>query len=436
MGKDDWPLFRSRLILKGIMKKTQNKIHVGDFKLGKEERDAIIKVLDSGRLSEGPKVREFEQEWAEYVGTKHSIALSSGTAAIMCGLSALKYHSKHNVAEGTKIITSPITYIATANAIESTNFRPVFVDIEKETFNITPENIKKYLENNEASECSVILPVHLMGFPCRMDEINKIAKKYNLVTFEDAAQAHGTLYKGKKTGAWSLLADFSFYIAHNIQAGELGAINTDDDEINKLVRKIKTNGRMCDCKICSRATGQCVGIERMKKEDKNYNDSEDDFDPRFAHDLVGYNFKTMEFQAALGLTQLKKADMIMKKRQENVKYLNESLNKFSDVLQIPKYSKDISYLAYPILIKKPELISRKKIRNELEKRNIETRPLFGCIPTQQKAYSHLHKEYENRLPNADYVGKNAFYIGCHQYLDRKDLDYVIKIFKEIMKSKV
>lgn len=412
------------------------KIHVGDFKLGKEERDAIIRVLDSGRLSEGPKVREFESEWAKYIGTKHSVVTSSGTAAIMCGLSALKYHSKYNAKEGTNIITSPVTYIATTNAIEVTKFRPVYVDIEKETYNITPENIKKLFEDKKTdpSEFSVVLPVHLMGFPCRMDEINKIAKKHNLVVFEDSAQAHGTVYKGKKTGAWSLLSDFSFYIAHNIQAGELGAINTDDDEINRLVRKIKANGRMCDCRICSRATGQCAGIERMKKEDKNYNGSEDDFDPRFAHDLVGYNFKTMEFQAALGLTQLKKADWIVRKRQENVKYLNEGLSEFSGTLQLPKYSKDVSYLAYPIMIDKPGVISRKRIRNELEKRHVETRPLFGCIPTQQKAYSHLAKEYEGKLPNADYAGKNAFYIGCHQYLERGELDYIIKTFREIMKS--
>ncbi|MDP2750639.1 MAG: DegT/DnrJ/EryC1/StrS family aminotransferase [Nanoarchaeota archaeon] len=406
-----------------------NKIQVGDFKLGKEERDAIIKVLDSGRLSEGPKVREFEEEWAKFIGTKHSILTSSGTAAIMCGLSALKYHNKYKIKEGTNIITSPITYIATSNAIVLTNFKPVYVDIDRKTFNITPENIKEYLEKNNNSDCSVILPVHLMGYPCDMNKINKIAKQHGLVTFEDSAQAHGTIYEGKKTGALSLLSDFSFYIAHNIQAGEMGAITTDDDEINRLVRKIKTNGRMCDCKICVRATGQCV---KLKKHEKENPKNVEDFDPRFSHDLIGYNFKTMEFQAALGLTQLKKAGWIIKKRQENVKYLNEGLEEFSDILQLPFYSNKISYLAYPLLINKPNTISRKNLRTELEKKNVETRPLFGCIPTQQKAYSYLKKEYENKLPNADYVGQNAFYIGCHQYLERNELDYVIKTFKEIL----
>jgi CDP-6-deoxy-D-xylo-4-hexulose-3-dehydrase len=140
----------------------------------------------------------------------------------------------------------------------------------------------------------------------------------------------------------------------------------------------------------------------------------------------------MNFNAALGITQLKKAGWITEKRNENVKYLNDGLEEFSDVLQLPRYSKDISYLAYPIIIKDVKKISRGKLRYTLEKNQIETRPLFGCIPTQQPSYSNLKEKYEGLLPNAEYVGKYGFYIGCHQYLSQNDLDYVIKTFKEIL----
>jgi CDP-6-deoxy-D-xylo-4-hexulose-3-dehydrase len=150
--------------------------------------------------------------------------------------------------------------------------------------------------------------------------------------------------------------------------------------------------------------------------------------------MIGYNFKTMEFQAALGLSQLRIADWITKRRRENVKYLNEGLKEYSDVLQLPEYLDTVSYLAYPIVINKPEKISRKKLRIELEKRGVETRPLFGCIPTQQPAYSYLKNQYEGKLLNAEYVGLNAFYIGCHQYLERNDLDYIIQMFDAIMKD--
>lgn len=400
------------------------KIPVGDFRLGDTEKKAINRVLDSGRISESLEVREFEKNWGNFIGTNYAIALNSGTSALIAGLTALQYHKDLDIKPNTKIITTPLTYISTSNAIVLSNYEPVYVDIDKESFCITPENIAEYLENvDDPSEYSVILPVHLMGNSCDMDHINKIAKKYGLVTFEDSAQAHGTLYKGKKTGSLSLLSAFSFYIAHNIQAGELGAVNTNDLEIALLLKKIKANGRMCNCIVCIRNTGNCPKIFQ-------YN-NEKDFDPRFAHDIISWNFKAMEFQAALGNTQLEKVEDIIAKRQENVKYLNENLEDLTDMLQFPKYDKNISYLAYTILIKNPEILSRSKLRYELEKEGIETRPLFGSIPTQQIAYKHLKEEYKNKIPNADYVGENAFYIGCHQYLTRDDLDYIIKTLKSL-----
>ncbi len=407
------------------MRWEKRRVRVGDFRLGEEEKRAINEVLDSGRLSEGEKVTEFERKWANYVGTKYCVATSSGTGALISGLTALKY--LRGLKDGTKVITTPLTYIATSSAISLVGFEPVYVDVDLETFSITPENIEALLERaNDPGEYAIILPVHLMGYPARMDEINEIAERYDLVTFEDAAQAHGTVYKGKRAGAMSLLADFSFYIAHNIQAGEMGAITTDDYEIARLVRKIKAQGRACECLVCTRSKGWCPLLSTYK--------GNDDFDPRFSHDLIGYNFKAMEFQAALAITQLKKADWITERRRKNVKYLNEHLRPYEHILQLPNYSEDVSYLAYPLVIKRPDLISRRELRRRLEEKGVETRPLFGCIPTQQPAYSHLRARYEGRLPNAEYLGKNAFYVGCHQYLEQEDLDYTVKTFGRILQG--
>lgn len=403
-------------------------ISVGDFQIKDEGKKAILEVLERGRISEGEKTKEFEKEFARYIGTKYAIALSSGTSAIIAGITALTYNQNLHFKKGTKVITSPVTYIATTNAIVITGFEPVYVDIDPITFNITPEGIEAHLESVEdRDKYSLILPIHLMGYPCDMERINEVAQKYGLVVFEDSAQAHGTLYKGKKAGSLSLLADFSFYIAHNIQAGEMGAITTNDSEINRLIKKIKANGRLCDCIVCTRDKGKCPRI---------YEDEEEDFDPRFTHDLVGYNFKTMEFQATLGLIQLKRADYIFKKRQSNVKFLNLGLAKYSDILQLPEYSEDVSYLAYPIVIREPQIISRKEIRIKLEKKGIETRPLFGCIPLQQPAYYYLKDRYAGKLPNAEYVGKHGFYIGCHQYLEEDDLIRIIEVFDDILKEKI
>jgi dTDP-4-amino-4,6-dideoxygalactose transaminase len=305
-----------------------------------------------------------------------------------------------------------------------TGLEPVFVDISPVDFSILPQKIEEHLENaNDPDNYSIILPVHLMGYPCDTDEINRIAKKYDLVVFEDSAQAHGSLYHGRKTGSLSLLSAFSFYIAHNIQAGEMGAVLTDDEKLMNLMRKLKANGRICDCPVCTRPKGYCPYFP--------LHDDDDDFDPRFVHDTIGYNFKIMEFQAALGISQVKKADFIFEKRQYNVNFLNQHLEKYSDELQLPAFSKDVSYLAYPIVVKKRSEFTRKYLREELEKNGIENRPLFGCIPTQQPAYDYLKGEYEGKIPDAEYIGKNAFYIGCHQYLNQGDLEYIVDIFDKI-----
>jgi len=408
------------------MRKPLRRVLVGDFKIYKDEKAAIIEVMEGGRISEWRKVLEFEKLFANYVGTKYCLAVSSGTAAILVGLLALLYDERFpKVKKGKKIITSPVTYISAASAITLTGFEPVFVDIDKRTFKLIPEQIEEIIKEEGADNIAGILPVHLMGFPNDMDEINKIAEKYGLFVFEDSAQAHGSLYKGRRTGSLGLLSDFSFYIAHNIQAGEMGCVTTNDEKLFKLMKQLKASGRLCVCAVCTRNSGTCPLI-------KSANGNED-LDPRFTHEYVAYNFKTIEFTSALAISQVKKSDLIFKKRLHNVKYLNERLTKFEDLFYLPIYDDHVSYLAYPIIIKKnANGLTRKWLRAELEQEGVENRPLFGCIPTQQPAFRHLKEKYINRLPVADYVGSNGFYIGCHQYLVKKDLDYIADVMGKIL----
>jgi len=401
----------------------KKRISVGDIQIGVQERAAINEVLDAGRISEWKKVSEFEKLFADYINTKHCVAVNSGTSALIVGLSALIYDSRFpKIKKGSKVITTPLTYVATINAIVLTGLEPVFIDVDPYSFSILPQKIEEHLKSvNDPENYSILLPVHLMGYSCDMDEINRIARKYDLVVLEDSAQAHGSQYKSQRTGSLSLISIFSFYIAHNIQAGEMGAVMTDDEKLKNLMRRLKANGRVCDCSVCTRPNGYCP-----------YFPQDEDFDPRFVHDVIGHNFKVMEFEAALGVSQLRKADLIFVKRQNNVRFLNEHLDKYSDDLQLPAFSENVSYLAYPIVIKEHSKFTRKYLREELEKNGIESRPLFGCVPTQQPAYNYLKEEYEGKIPNAEYAGKNAFYIGCHQYLNHDDLEYVVYIFDKIL----
>jgi dTDP-4-amino-4,6-dideoxygalactose transaminase len=390
-------------------------ILVGNYIIEEKERQVINEILDSNRISEGKYVAMFEKKFAEIIGTKYCTLVNSGTSALIAGLTALLYDDRYpKVKKGAKVITTPLTYIATSNAIKLVGLEPVYVDVNLETFDVNVDLIEQLLEQSNPDEYCGILPVHLMGYPCDMDRINEIAKKYDLFVFEDTAQAHGSKYKDKMTGNLSLLADYSFYIAHNIQVGEMGAIVTNDEKINKLVKQIKANGRSCDCRVCTRSKGVCP-----KKDNE--------FDPRFSHEFIGYNFKTMEFQAGLGMVQLEQFDEIIKKRQSNVKYLNDKLAKYSEFFILPKYSEDYSYLAFPLIIR-DEKIHTNAFREYLANNGIESRPMFGSIPTMQPSYKDYAKQYQYKLPNAEYLSNNSFYIACHQYLSQEDLDKIVEVF--------
>ncbi|NLT37086.1 MAG: DegT/DnrJ/EryC1/StrS family aminotransferase [Methanomassiliicoccus sp.] len=402
-----------------MVKKSRLKVRVGDLVIGPEEREAIMGVLDSGKISEGKCTRSFELEWANYIGTREAVATNSGTSALIAGLTALHYVPE-GIAPCSKIITTPLTYAATSNAVVLTGHEPVFVDVDADTFGITTEAIKEKLESSDdPTEFSTLLPVHLMGYPCDLNGMVRIARENDLVLFEDSAQAHGSVYDDRRTGSIGRLAAFSFYIAHNIQVGELGAVTSSDEALIKRIRQVKANGRMCDCPKCVRDEKGCVKRTSL-----------DDPDARFTHEIIGYNFKTMEFQTALANVQLRQIDNIIRKRQENVRYLNDGLSALSGNIKLPFFSNKVSYLGYPVVIEDSRFV-RNRVLKQLEDRGVETRPLFGCIPMQQPSYSSFKHRYEGRLPNAEHLGAHAFYIGCHQYLTEDDLEMIIRTFREV-----
>lgn len=399
-------------------------VPVGDFRLMEDEKAAVMEVLEKGRISEWQKVVEFERVFAKYVGSRHCITTSSGTSALILALLALRYDGRWpRFAPGGRVITSPVSYIATSNAISLSNLEPVYVDIDPRTFKLDTHLLEELLDKEGGDSFAGMLPVHLMGYPNDMDEVLKLAEEHGLAVVEDSAQAHGSKYKGRRTGSMGVMGAFSFFIAHNIQAGEMGSVTTSDEKLLGLMRQLKANGRVCDCAVCTRSAGRCPHL--------GLSEEGEDLDPRFTHEYISYNFKTMEFQAALGVCQMKKADWIFERRLENVRYLNSKLGKFGYVLDLPVYSDDVGYLAYPMVLKEGCGISRLNARESLRKRGVENRPLYGCIPTQQPAYASFKTRYEGRLPNAERVGRDGFYIGCHQYLERDDLDHVVAAFEEV-----
>ena len=399
------------------------RVSVGHFEVDQDIRGAVLRVLDSGRVSEGRETRAFEKAFSAFVGTKHCIALNSGTSALIAGLTAIRRARESGGDRLDWAVTSPLTYAATPNAIVLSGMEPLFADIDEDKFSLDPDRVEEVLEARKDSS-GIVIPVHLMGYVCDMARFESIAKKRDIELFEDSSQAHGSLYKGRRAGSWSHASSFSFYIAHNIQAGELGAVCTDDPEIARRIRKIKANGRACDCAICTRPEGKCP----------KFREGKGDWDPRFLHDEIGYNFKTTEFSTAIANAQVSRASGIAEKRRANVKVLNDLLAKHSSILRLPLYSDDVSYLGYPLVIRDPKRLNRERLQIALEREGVETRPLFGCVPLHQPAYAHLKKQYVGKLPNAEYIGANGFYIGCHQYLTREDLEHVSAAFDKVLKN--
>lgn len=399
-------------------------IRIGDFKSNYTINHSIDNVLKSNRITEGNVTREFETKFAKIAGKKYGVAVNSGTSALTIALDTLHKSPLENKPQifkyGRHILTTPTTYIADTNAIFNSNLFPVFVDIDIPSLLITPDKIKEKIE--EDSKIGGIIPVHLFGQMCYMKQINRIAHDNNLFVLEDAAQAHGSLsYKDNKpAGSFGDISIFSFYVAHNIAAGELGIACSDNWEFIKHMRSLKSNGRLCTCNTCERMSGKCPYQSQNSQNSQN-------IDPRFTHNLIGYNFKTTDIISAIALAQIDDIKNIIKKRQENVKYLNDNIGDMTDMFHLPHYSTNVSYLAYPLVLKEEYTndIDISNMRNELEKRGIETRPIFPSIPTRQPAYNWLKETYENRLPNANYVSDNGLYIGCHQGLIQEDLDYMI-----------
>lgn len=384
------------------------KIRIGDFQFTQSERDAVNRVMDSERISEWRETKSFEEEFADWIGAKHCVAVSSGTAALIVGLKTLECLGM--VKPGASVLVPALTFIATANAVKLSGMEPIFADIDQGTYTMEADYVAIH-------GADIILPVHLFGFGANMAAINSAARwmpRQGLIC-EDACEAHGTLIDNEKAGGLSTWGAFSFYIAHTIQAGEFGALVTDNADIARVARQIKAHGRLCSCRICTRNTTGCHMLK--------------DGDPRFKTEFIGYNFKAMEWTAAIARVQLAKADENIARRKENAQTLTRLLLDGQDKIVLPGFRDSDVPMVYPIVLKdgacgRDELIVR------LEDAGVEARPAFGCIPLQQPAYSEYKSEYEGLLPISEWVGEQGFYVGCHQYLTDEQLKRMARIILE------
>jgi len=331
-------------------------------------------------LASGPKTKEFEKKFAEYVGTKYAIATTSGTTALHLGLLALGVNPKDEV------ILPSFSFIATANVVLFCNAKPVFCDVDPKTFNIDPKKIEKLV----TKKTKAIMPVHLYGQAADMKPIMEISEKHGLNIIGDACQAHGAVYNGKMVGSFGDLECFSFYPTKNMTTGEGGMVTTNNEELAELMFSIRNHGR-----------------EKTKW--------------GYEHGRIGYNYRITDIGAAIGLEQLKKLPKNVAIRQQNASYLNNHLKNVETPYVIAEAKH--AYHQYTIKSKKRDELVQKLKKNEIG---------FGIYyPQPLHFYKHLKKYGHKDLKNSENLSKEVLSLPVHPALSNQDLEKIVNVVNEV-----
>jgi len=381
---------------------SRNKyIPYGHQWINNDDIKEMIKVLKSEWITQGPKVKEFEEALCEYTGAKYAVAVSSGTAGlhIACLAAGIK--------EGDEVITSPITFVASANCILYCGGTPVFVDVQEDTINIDPEEIEKKI----TKKTKAIIPVHFAGHPCDLEEIHSIAKKYGLIIIEDACHALGAEYKGSKIGSckYSNMTIFSFHPVKSITTGEGGAVLTNNKNLYKKLLMLRNHG--------------------ITKERKSFI-YEYEGPWYYETQFLGYNYRLTDIQCALGISQLKKLDKFIQRRREIVEIYKEVFknNEFFDLPVEKDYAKS-SWHLYPIRLKDKYKDKKREIFAKLREKGLGVQVHY--IPVYWQPYYQRLGYKKGICPRAEDFYQREISIPLYPAMSGRDINYVINSIRGI-----
>ena len=350
-------------------------IPIAKPQIGDEEKQAVLEVLDSGMIAQGPRVKAFEEGFAAMCGVQHAVATSSGTTALHVALLA------HGIGEGDEVITSAFTFIASANSVLFTGARPVFVDIDPATYNLDPAQIETAI----TPKTKAIMPVHLFGLTCDMTPILAIAAKHGLVVIEDACQAHGAEYQGQRSGSFGTGA-FSLYPTKNITSAEGGMITTHDPVIDEKCRVIRQHG--------------------MRR--------------RYYHDELGFNFRMTDVHAAIGLAQLQKLERFNATRIANAAYLSAHLK--GVITPVTPAGQRHVFHQYTIRV---ESGRRDALAQHLSTSGIGNM-VYYPVPIHQQTFYVNELGYGGvRLPETERAAAEVLSLPVHPALSQADLETIV-----------
>ncbi|MCC6146919.1 MAG: DegT/DnrJ/EryC1/StrS family aminotransferase [Anaerolineaceae bacterium] len=356
-------------------------INIAKPVIGPEEKQAVMEVLDSGIIAQGPRTKAFEEAFASMCGVQYAIAASSGTTALHTALLA------HKIGAGDEVITSSFTFIASANSVLYAGARPVFVDIDPRTFNIDVNHIEAVI----SERTKAIMPVHLFGLPCDMDAIMSIAQKYHLAVIEDACQSHAATFYGRKAGSFGT-GVFSLYPTKNITSAEGGMITTNDLAVDESCRVIRNHGMRV----------------------------------RYYHDELGYNFRMTDVHAAIGLAQMGKLERFNAARQANARFYNENLRG----VVTPYTPTDYGHVFHQYTIRVPDG-QRDALREALKENGIGSE-IYYPVPIHKQSFYVNELGYDLTLPETENAAREVLSLPVHPSLSREDLETVVNAVNHFM----
>ncbi len=368
------------------------QIYLSRPDITEREIEAVCEVLRSPNLSLGPKLAEFEQVFAKYIGTKRAVAVNSGTSGLFVSMLAL------GIAPGDEVITTPFTFIASAASVMMAGAKPVFVDIDPASFNIDPANI----EAGITEKTKAILPVEVFGNPAGLDRVCEIAQKHNLAVIEDSCEALGSALNGKKVGTFGTMSVFGFYPNKQITTGEGGMILTNDDYLADICISLRNQGR-----------GK--GSDWL------------------GHDRLGYNFRLSDINCALGIVQLSRIDQIKAKRRQVAKWYQEILAD-DDRLIVPAEPDDcdISWFVFVVRLRDGfTLAQRDSILQAMRSQNIQVSNYFAPVHLQPFMVEQFGYK-QGDFPVTEAVCKSTIALPFHNNLTKDEVAIVCKTLKEVL----
>jgi perosamine synthetase len=360
--------------IKICWKHEERVISISKPYIGEEEKQAVMEVLESGMLVQGPRVAKFEEKFAAACGTRFAVATTSGTTALHLALLA------HGIGPGDEVITTPFTFMASVNSILYTGARPVFVDIQPDTFNLNPVQVERAI----TPHTKAILPVHLYGHPCDMDHLMAVAAKHGLAVIEDACQAVGAEYRGKRVGSFGT-GCFSLYATKNIMSAEGGMITTDDETLAQKCRMLRNHG--------------------MQR--------------RYFHDMLGYNFRMTDLNAAIGLAQIERLETFTAQRQTNAAYLNEHITS----VVIPTVKEGCRHVWHQYTIRVDGGRDRDAAVKQLTDAGVGT-GIFYPVPAYRQAHLAALGYGKLCLPVTEQMVKEVISLPVHPQLTPADLETI------------